>query len=92
MVPRPRSEGEQSNFRDLVWGRTDGRIELAIEAKIPEDRRKLLLLPEWRSERRHIRYEVSLGPAGDNGEVVILGENVFLKTSSENEAESARPT
>ena len=79
--PEAAIEKRTNNFRDLVWGRTDGRIELAIEAKIPEDRQGIL--PGRKRRRDTVRYELSIGPAGKDGELAILDENVLLKTSSE---------
>jgi len=42
-----------NNFLDLVWQREGPRFELAIEASIPEDRRKLLADERFDT----IRYE-----------------------------------
>lgn len=66
--------GERTqNFRDLVWGRAEGGFELAVEAKIPEDRRSLLGEQPYDT----VRYEIKLG--NDQGETAILAEKVLLK-------------
>ncbi|MEO6807981.1 MAG: AAA family ATPase [Isosphaeraceae bacterium] len=64
------------NFRDLVWNRSGQRIELAIEAKIPEDRRERLANKEFDT----IRYEVALGLDPETGETAILAEKALLKS------------
>ena len=65
-------------FEDLVWRRGGRSFELAIEATIPEERRRLLPGDGFDT----VRYEVSLGlrPAGD--EIGILAEKVTLKNAS----------
>lgn len=63
------------NFQDLVWGRSEGGFELAIEATIPEDRRLLLGKQPYDT----VRYEVKL--ENDQGETAILAEKVLLKES-----------
>ncbi|MBI3078370.1 MAG: ATP-binding protein [Deltaproteobacteria bacterium] len=62
-------------FQDLVWRRTGQCLELALEARIPEDRRRRL-------ENRGfdtIRYEVCLGLRIETGEIAILSEKAVLK-------------
>jgi predicted ATPase len=66
------------NFQDFVWGRADTLFELAIEAKIPDDRRSLMA----RAEFDTIRYEVRVGLDEETGELSILGEKALLKVSS----------
>ncbi|HUW82732.1 MAG TPA: ATP-binding protein [Phycisphaerae bacterium] len=63
------------DFRDMVWRRTDGRIELAVELEIPNERRKLLERQTWSL----VRYEVAVGTDPQSGEVGILEEKVLLK-------------
>ncbi len=70
-----------SNFRDIVTGRIGDRIELAIEARIPE---KLIT-----NELDTVRYEVKLG-LGDGDEVLILGEYLRLKSTNERRASTTR--
>ena len=65
------------NFQDLLWAREGRSFELAIEAKIPEDRRKLLAEPRFDT----IRYEVSIGITEKNQEMAISAEKALLKTS-----------
>jgi predicted ATPase len=45
------------NFEEMVWQRKGRSVELAIEARIPEERRPMLESPAWDT----IRYEVALG-------------------------------
>jgi len=65
-------------FEDLVWRRSGRKIELAVEAKIPDERRAAL------SNRAldTIRYEVELGLHSTTHELSILAEKVILKTNS----------
>lgn len=66
--------GERTkNFRDLIWGRSEGGFELAIEARIPEDRRLLLGGQPYNI----VRYEIKLG--NDQEETAIFAEKVLLK-------------
>jgi len=65
------------NFTDLVWDRQGDRIELALEARIPEELR-------WQmAEKEHdtVRYEVAVGVDPDTREVNILAENVLSRAS-----------
>lgn len=62
------------NFEDILFGRKGRAFELAIEAGIPEDRRKMLT----RSAFDTIRYEVRIG-LDQNDVVSIMDERVLLK-------------
>jgi len=73
-------EERTKNFQDLVWGRTQDTVQLAIEAEIPEDRRQGL------TDFDSIRYEVSIGFDPDTRELAILDEKALLKSE-----EPARP-
>lgn len=64
------------NFEEMVWRRAVHNIELAIEARIPEERRGTLENPSWDT----IRYEVAIGPQ-QGGEIGILSERAILKKS-----------
>lgn len=64
-----------SNFEDLVWNRTGNGFELAIEAFIPEEKRRLLAGNEFDT----VRYEVSVGVNASSGVVEIGTEKVSLK-------------
>jgi len=66
------------NFADLIWCGQGSTLELAIEAKIPEDR--LRLLPG--GQYRVIRYEVQLGLHEDTEEVSILAEKALLREAT----------
>ena len=70
-----------SNFQDLLFGREGSRFELAIEARIPEDRKALLA----RKEHNTIRYEVAIGTEQETGEVSILAEKALLKNGKPHE-------
>ena len=62
------------SFDDLVWNRTGGSFELAIEARIPEPIRPALANPAFEI----IRYEVRLGAEEGSGETSIQAERVRL--------------
>jgi predicted ATPase len=74
------------NFQDLVWRREDKSFELAIEARIPEDRRRLL--PNRLLDT--IRYEVSLRLHPKTNEMSIMAEKAVLKTAALNTQEQRR--
>jgi predicted ATPase len=70
--------GERTqNFQDLLWKRSGSEFELAIEAAIPEDRRKLLRDKDFDT----VRYEVSFGIDAKTDEIIIQTEKVLLKKS-----------
>jgi len=67
--------GERTrDFQDLTWARSGRHFELAVEASIPDDRRANL--PKGFDT---IRYEVSVGPSPQSGEIGIHEENALLK-------------
>ncbi len=63
------------NFEDLIWRRSGHCFELAIEAKVPNDRKRLL----GESELDTVRYEVALSLDKATNEVVIANEKALLK-------------
>jgi predicted ATPase len=63
------------DFRDLVWRRGEGNFELAVEARIPEERRQFLGDKEFET----VRYEVSVGPDPETKETSLLAEKVLLR-------------
>jgi predicted ATPase len=65
------------NLKDLVWQREGNRFELAIEARIPDDRKGLLSNQHFDT----IRYEVAIGNEPETDEIVILAEKAILKTA-----------
>jgi len=65
------------NLEDLIFGRSGKQFELAIEAKVPEDRREKLVNKEYGI----IRYEVSVGLVAKSEEGSILAERVLLKAT-----------
>lgn len=44
------------NFRDLIWNREGNRIELAIQARIPDNLRTII----YNSDIKEVRYEISI--------------------------------
>ncbi|MEW8957710.1 MAG: ATP-binding protein [Moorella sp. (in: firmicutes)] len=69
--------GERTkNFQDMVWMRNRNSLELAIEARIPSDRRAQLGKQPYDS----VRYEVKVG--NEHGETEILAEKVLLKKAT----------
>lgn len=70
-------EERTRNFADLVWKRTGTLFELAIEAKIPEDRKRLLGDADFDT----VRYEVGLEMDLSSNEVIISNEKALLKRS-----------
>jgi hypothetical protein len=66
-----------ANFLDLIWQHEGSRFELAIEAMIPEDRRKLS------DDERYdtFRYELALEIDPDSSEIFIAAEKGCLKIS-----------
>lgn len=67
------------NFQDLVWGRRGTGFELAIEAKIPENKRELL---NKNNTFNTIRYELSIEFDTDLSEISITAERGLLLTRS----------
>lgn len=68
-------EERTSNFEDLLWSRSGDHFELAIEARIPDERRQLLANREFDT----IRYEVSVGPESPDDAISLLAEKALLK-------------
>ena len=64
-----------NNFLDMVWQHEGRRFELALEARIPEDRRRLLADEKYDT----IRYEVALEMDADSSETFIAAEKGCLK-------------
>jgi predicted ATPase len=66
--------GERTqNFQDLVWNHKGDQFELALEAVIPEDRRKHLTKPF-----DTVRYELRIGIDPTTKEVGIMEEKAWL--------------
>lgn len=63
------------NYHDLVWGRKGDSFELAIEAKIPDDRRQNL--PDRSQDS--IRYEVTIGMDSASSQIAVQSERVTLR-------------
>lgn len=71
------------NFADLVWGRAGARFELAVEARIPEDRRRLLAKGYRRFEI--VRYDVAIARDAETDEMAIVREEAVLATEAPQE-------
>ncbi len=67
-----------TGFRDLLWQRTGTSLELAVELKIPQEKRELLV----DSSYDIVRYEVEIGEHQEVQPLGILRERVLLKDSS----------
>jgi hypothetical protein len=67
-------EERTSNFEDLVWRRGGARIELSVEADVPEPVRARLSEQSYST----IRYEVAVGAEGPSHEIGILAEKALL--------------
>jgi predicted ATPase len=61
------------DIRDLVWMRQEQGFELAVEAEIPASLRERI-----NGSYASVRYEISVGPQPDTGEVSLLGETLWL--------------
>lgn len=68
------------DFRDLVWSRGDGRFELAVEARIPEDRRAMMA--EELRQFTTIRYAVRVASDPSTAETIIAEEHGSLVLES----------
>lgn len=68
------------NFQDLIWRREGRSFALAIEAAIPEDRRRLLANRELDT----IRYEISLWLHPKTDEMSIKTEKAVIKRAPAN--------
>jgi predicted ATPase len=86
--PEAAVEERTKNFQDLTWGRAGDHFELAVEAKIPEDK-AALLGGDGAFDR--IRYEVSCGVDKSTQEVGILAENVHLRVTRNEEPQRRLP-
>ena len=79
--------GERTqDCRDLIWSRAGNEFELAIEAKIPEDRRQLLSGHDYDV----VRYEISIGIDPQTKENIIQAEKGWLKVSQANKQQPQR--
>ncbi|HWE95147.1 MAG TPA: ATP-binding protein [Tepidisphaeraceae bacterium] len=61
-------------FQDLVTGRDGEQFELAVEAQIPADKKKL---PSY-SQYESLRYEVRIGRLPESDQFGVLAENAAL--------------
>lgn len=75
--PEAALEERAENFLDLIWLREGTGFELAVEAAIPDERRKKLADASYDT----VRYEVQIGIDPEKGSVGILAEQVLLKRS-----------
>jgi len=63
-----------SDYRELFWMRQGDRFELAIEASIPEERRR----ESEDASYERCRYELSIGTLPRSDEIGILSERLWL--------------
>lgn len=66
----------------LCWMREGRRFELAVELRIPDD----LVSRQKEGPYRFARYEVSFDTGGDDGEVGLAGETLWLMKDERAEA------
>ena len=71
------------DMRDLVWQKKGERVELAVEARILEEKKRLL--PDQHFDL--IRYEVVVGVSSAGGEPEIETERVLLKELEQRQPE-----
>ncbi|MBI4082272.1 MAG: ATP-binding protein [Candidatus Lambdaproteobacteria bacterium] len=64
------------DYRDLVWGRTEDKFELAVEARIPDELRTSIANPGCDT----VRYELAVALVKEMHEHAIFSEKVVLKT------------
>ena len=64
------------NFADLIWGRKGVGFQLAVEVRIPDERRKLLA--EEYQRFTTVRYEVEIVSDPRTGETIIATEQGTL--------------
>ncbi|MFO8057475.1 MAG: ATP-binding protein [bacterium] len=76
-----------NNFNDLTWKGTGEPFELAVEFKIPEDKKELL---EDKEEFEYIRYEVRIGMDEETEEISILNETGLFIVKEAHEKNSPR--
>lgn len=76
-----------SNFYDLVWGRDARRIEMGIEATIP-DRAGL---QGNAGSFDTIRYKVAIGSDEENDELRILRQQIWLATANDGKEDAGSP-
>lgn len=67
------------NFHDLIWEQKGESFEIAVEARIPDEIRKLIT-----KQRTYdtVRYEIAIGIDDETKEISIKSEKAILKTSS----------
>ena len=75
------------NWHDLVWMEKADHFEFAVEAQIPEEKRKALENPKW----NRCRYEVRIGET-DPSEVGIQKETLLLKQTSPDGEKRRQPS
>jgi predicted ATPase len=71
-------DSRTGTFDDLLWEHQGQSFELAVEARIPEDKRELLSNKTYDT----VRYEVAIEFDQQSGEVSISAEKGWLKQSN----------
>lgn len=78
-------EERTSNFQDLTWNRSQTHFELAVEARVPPEKRALL---GDKAQFDCVRYEVMCGIQEKTQEIGILAENVHLRSTKDDPPQS----
>ena len=81
-------ENRTQNFQDLLWHRKGDKLELAIEALIPEETQKVLGHQNYTT----IRYEIALEYEHNSKKVIISAETVLLKKTNLNTIDNEERT
>ena len=68
------SVGRARRVDELIFNQIADRFELAIELEIPDDFRN----PKVDTYYQVARYEIAIGKSSENGELIIVNENLWL--------------
>ena len=88
-------EERSSNFADLVWGRKNAPIRLAITAEVPpsvaeelsERKFKGKSPSGWDKTVKGVRYEIGIGPQHGSERAQVLSEQIYLLAESDGSIE-----
>lgn len=72
-------DNRSRNFADMVWQRTGDKIELAVEAAVPQELREKLPDQSFNT----VRYEVAVGLVTETKEIGLLAERVSFKMGAD---------
>jgi len=79
--PEAAVEEQSTRFQDLTWGRDGLSFELAVEARIPEERRS----GDDTDRAEVIRYEIALGVDDADGAPSLMAERVILRPATKSD-------